>query len=154
MASGTGLFDQATCEWDLELAAELGVEDKLPPIDDAPRSGLAGDWAERWPALADVPWFPAWGDGATSNLGAGCDTRERAALMIGTSGALRVCDRAEPPAPPPALWCYRADAERILLGGSLSDGGSVVAWLRRSRSSPPRRRPSRRSPRWRPTPTG
>ncbi len=130
MASGTGLLDQASCQWDLELAEELGVEDKLPPIDDTPRSGLTGDWAERWPALADVPWFPAWGDGATSNLGAGCDTRERAALMIGTSGALRVCDRAEPPSPPPALWCYRADAQRILLGGSLSDGGSVVAWLR------------------------
>jgi gluconokinase len=136
MASGTGLMDQATCEWDRELAAELGVEDKLPPIDDAPRSGLAREWAERWPALADAPWFPAWGDGATSNLGAGCDTADRAALMIGTSGALRVCDRAEPPEPPAALWCYRADAERILLGGSLSDGGSVVAWLRRLTNLP------------------
>ena len=130
MASGTGLMLEATCEWDLELAAELGVEGKLPPIDDAPLSGLTRDWAERWPTLADVPWFPAWGDGATSNLGAGCETADRAALMIGTSGALRVCERAEPPTPPPALWCYRVDAERILLGGSLSDGGSVVAWLR------------------------
>ena len=130
MASGTGLFDQHACEWDGELAAELGVEDKLPAIDDAPREGLTGDWAERWPALANVPWFPAWGDGATSNVGAGCVTKDRAALMIGTSGALRVLDRAEPPEPPPSLWCYRADAERPLLGGSLSDGGSVVAWLR------------------------
>ena len=92
--------------------------------------------AERWPALGDVPWFPAWGDGACSNLGAGCDSRERAALMVGTSGALRVLDRAEAPEPPPALWCYRADAERILLGGSLSDGGSVVAWLRRLTNLP------------------
>ena len=130
MASGTGLFDQHACEWDRELAAHLGVEDKLPAIDDSPRQGLTGDWAERWPALADVPWFPAWGDGATSNVGAGCVTKDRAALMIGTSGALRVLDRAEPPEPPPSLWCYRADAERPLLGGSLSDGGSVVAWLR------------------------
>jgi len=56
--------------------------------------------------------------------------------MVGTSGALRVLDRAEAPEPPPALWCYRADAERILLGGSLSDGGSVVAWLRRLTNLP------------------
>ena len=131
MASGTGLLDQRACAWDRELAAELGVEAALPPIDDAPRSGLAGEWAGRWPALRDVPWFPAWGDGATSNLGAGCQTADRAALMIGTSGALRILERAEPPEPPPALWCYRLDAGRILLGGSLSDGGSVVAWLRR-----------------------
>jgi gluconokinase len=128
MASGTGLLDQSACDWDRELAAELGVDGALPAIDDEPRSGLDGD---RWPALRDVPWFPAWGDGACSNLGAGCDTRERAALMVGTSGALRVLERAEAPSPPPALWCYRADAQRILLGGSLSDGGSVVAWLRR-----------------------
>ena len=131
MASGTGLLNQATCDWDRELATELGVEDALPEIDDAPRAGLAGEWAERWPGLRDVPWFPAWGDGACSNLGAGCDTPERAALMVGTSGAIRVLERAEAPEPPPSLWCYRADAERILLGGSLSDGGSVVAWLRR-----------------------
>jgi gluconokinase len=137
MASGTGMMLQATCEWDRELAAELGVEDKLPPIDDTSCDGLAPEWAERWPSLADVPWFPAWGDGATSNLGVGCVTKERAALMIGTSGALRVCERAEPPAPPPTLWCYRADAERILLGGSLSDGGSVVAWLQRMTTLPP-----------------
>ena len=154
MASGTGLFDQHACEWDAELAAELGVEDKLPPVDDSPREGLTGDWAERWPALAKVPWFPAWGDGATSNVGAGCVTKDRAALMIGTSGALRVLDRADPPEPPPSLWCYRADAERPLLGGSLSDGGSVVAWLRRLTQLPEPGRPSGRSRRWRPTATG
>ena len=59
-----GCSTRRACAWDRELAAELGVEDTLPPIDDAPRAGLAGEWAERWPALRDVPWFPAWGDGA------------------------------------------------------------------------------------------
>jgi len=131
MASGTGLLDLGRRAWDPELAARLEVAGALPRIDDCPRAGLTAEWAERWPALRDVPWFPAWGDGACSNLGAGCDTAQRAALMVGTSGALRVLDRAEPPTPPPSLWCYRVDAERILLGGSLSDGGSVVAWLRR-----------------------
>ena len=38
MASGTGLLDQRTCRWDAELAR--GIEDRLPPIDDTPRSGL------------------------------------------------------------------------------------------------------------------
>ena len=130
MASGTGLMVQETCEWDEELADALGVAGKLAPIDDAPRTGLAREWAERWPSLAEVPWFPVWGDGATSNLGVGCDTDESAALMVGTSGALRVLERAPAPTPPAQLWCYRLDAERIVLGGSLSDGGSVVAWLR------------------------
>ena len=29
------------------------------------------------------------------------------------------------------LWRYRADAQRVVIGGSLSDGGSVFAWLKR-----------------------
>ena len=71
MASGTGLLDQRTCDvGPRSWPPSSGVEDTLPPIDDAPRSGLGREWAERWPALRDVPWFPAWGDGACSNLGA------------------------------------------------------------------------------------
>jgi len=130
MASGTGLLDQRTCEWDEELTR--GIEDALPPIDDTPRSGLRPEWAERWPGLREVPWFPAWGDGACSNLGSGCGTLERAALMVGTSGALRVLWRSEDvPEIPRGLWRYRADAQRVVIGGSLSDGGSVFAWLDR-----------------------
>jgi gluconokinase len=130
MASGTGLLDQRSCRWDAELAR--GIEDRLAPIDDAPRSGLEPEWAKRWPALPDVPWFPAWGDGACSNLGSGCGGPDRAALMVGTSGALRVLWRTEEvPELPRGLWRYRADAHRVVIGGSLSDGGSVVAWLRR-----------------------
>jgi gluconokinase len=130
MASGTGLLDQRTCRWDEELTR--GIEARLPPIDDTPRSGLEPEWGERWPALRDVPWFPAWGDGACSNLGSGCGTLDRAALMVGTSGALRVLWRTEEvPQITRGLWRYRADAQRVVVGGSLSDGGSVVAWLRR-----------------------
>jgi gluconokinase len=130
MASGTGMLDQRTCTWDEELTR--GVEERLPPIDDSPRSGLTSEWAERWPGLREVPWFPAWGDGACSNLGSGCGTLERAALMVGTSGALRVLWRTEEvPEVTRGLWRYRADAQRVVVGGSLSDGGSVFAWLKR-----------------------
>ena len=31
---------------------------------------------------------------------------------------------------PPGLFCYRVDRKRILLGGALTDGGSVVEWAR------------------------
>jgi gluconokinase len=131
MASATGLLDQHQCRWDSELASAVGAAGSLPEIDDAPLQGLTGDWAQRWPALRDVPWFQAAGDGACSNVGTGCVTHDRAALMVGTSGALRVMWAADDVAIPPGLWCYRADARRVLMGGALSDGGSVVAWLRR-----------------------
>ena len=154
MASGTGLFDQHACEWDRELAAELGVEGKLPAIDDSPR-GLTGDWAERWPALGERPVVPG--------LGRRRDLERRRRLRH--EGPRRADDRHERRAagarplraaePPPSLWCYRADAERPLLGRQplgRRQRRRLAARPHPARRS--RRRPSGRSRRWRPTATG
>jgi gluconokinase len=70
------------------------------------------------------------GDGACSNLGSGCLGPEKAALMVGTSGALRVVSADPHPVAPEGLWCYRVDARRALVGGALSNGGNLFAWLR------------------------
>ena len=140
MASGTGLFDQWAQRWDpgiLEVLG-LGVEHLGPVVDlGQPFRGLRPEFAGRWPALARVPWLPALGDGACSNVGAGCTTAERAALMVGTSGAMRVCFVADAVAIPDGLWCYRVDGRRLLLGGSLSNGGSLYAWLTETLDLPP-----------------
>jgi gluconokinase len=137
MASATGLFDQNQMGWDAEVLEALPIEEsQLSPISDEPVRGLRGGWTKRWPALTDVPWFPAAGDGACSNVGCGCTTRDRLALMVGTSGAMRVLWRANSVEIPPGLWCYRADAERFVMGGALSDGGNLVAWLRRTTRLP------------------
>ena len=32
--------------------------------------------------------------------------------------------------PPPGLFCYRIHSDLLLLGGALSDGGSVIEWIR------------------------
>jgi gluconokinase len=131
MASGTGLLDQHRRTWDAEVLDALPVEvGQLSPISDEPASGLAGEWAARWPRLAEIPWFPAAGDGACSNVGCGCTDGGRLALMVGTSGAMRVLWAAEEAEIPPGLWCYRADGRRFLMGGALSDGGNLIAWLR------------------------
>jgi gluconokinase len=132
MASGTGLFDQRACGWDREALAAAGLdEDRLFPLCDRDhgRRGLRPPWARRWPALADVPWFPAVGDGAASNVGSDCTDASRIALNVGTSAALRlVADAAL--ATPRGLWSYRIDARRPLVGGATSEGGNVYAWLR------------------------
>ena len=130
MASATGLLDQNRKTYDEEILEALPIDDgRLSPISDEPLRGLAGKWAERWPRLRDVPWFPAYGDGACSNVGAGCANRDRLALMVGTSGAMRVLWKAESVEIPEGLWCYRSDPERFVMGGALSDGGNLIAWL-------------------------
>jgi gluconokinase len=140
MASGTGLFDQWARRWDPGILETLGLgaEHLGTLVDlDQPFRGLRAEFAARWPALARTPWMPALGDGACSNVGAGCTTADRAALMIGTSGAMRVCFAADAVSIPDGLWCYRVDGRRLLVGGSLSNGGSLYAWLTGTLALPP-----------------
>ena len=116
MASTSGLLDLTTLAWDEELLATLGVDrDRLPEIDDV----------QLWP------------DAACSNAGAGCTTRDRAALMVGTSGALRVLYESEQPQPRPGLFLYLADEHRVVEGGALSDGGNLHDWLERTLADAP-----------------
>lgn len=111
MASTSGLLDLTTLDWDEELLTTLGID------------------RERLPRISDVPLWP---DAACSNAGAGCMTRDRAALMVGTSGAFRVLYESERPQPKPGLFLYLADGRRIVEGGALSDGGNLYAWLERT----------------------
>ena len=86
----------------------------------------------RLPRLSAEPsdgWYPALADAACSNLGAGCVGTARAALNVGTSGALRILYETERPQPRPGLFLYRLDERRVVEGGALSDGGNLHAWL-------------------------
>jgi gluconokinase len=67
---------------------------------------------------------------AASNLGSGCTAAGRAALNLGTSAALRVAAGPEGAAPPFGLFRYRIDARRALVGGAVSAGAGLLAWLR------------------------
>jgi gluconokinase len=134
MASGTGIFNIRKCDWDIKLAEYLGInEDNLPEITgvDLDTVRLTEGFAKRWPRLKNAKWFPAIGDGAANNIGAGCVMKNKAALMIGTSGAMRVGFRGDVPDKiPPGLWCYRIDRTRVIMGGALSDGGGLYRWLK------------------------
>ena len=114
MASATGLFDLRSRAWDEELLTTLGVDpERLPEISDEAVDG----------------WYPALLDGACSNLGIGCVTRERAALMVGTSGAFRTVYETAQVHARTGLFTHWVDDRRAVEGGSLSDGGSLMHWL-------------------------
>jgi gluconokinase len=121
IASATGLVDLTTRAWDEELLAVLGLDaERLPEISDAPIDG----------------WYPALHDGACSNLGADCVTRERAALMVGTSGAMRTVYETATPEPRDGLFLHWVDDTRVVEGGSLSDGGNLYAWMEQTFREP------------------
>ena len=134
IASWTGMLDRHQLRWDGELLRLAGLDEtSLPPLADYAdaMTGLARPFAARWPALRDVPFFLAVGDGASANVGSGCVSPDTVALTIGTSGAIRVLTPEASPEVPPGLWAYRL-SEATLLGGALSDGGSVVQWATRT----------------------
>lgn len=112
MASATGLFNQRTCDWDREFIREIGVPEETLPRISSDRTRIVV------------------GDGAANNIGGGCSTKDRIALMVGTSGAMRVVYTGEPPSKlPSSLWSYRVSEQRVVVGGALSDGGGLVQWL-------------------------
>lgn len=140
-AGWTGLLNRHRLTWDQELIKRIGVsKTTLPPTVDYAKfaAGLAQPWASQWPELAQTPFFLAVGDGAGANLGSGCSDNRRIALTIGTTGAMRVVipvdspshlDASLPPHTPHGLWSYPIDTRRWLIGGSLTDGGSLYTWL-------------------------
>jgi gluconokinase len=135
-AGWTGLLNRSTDSWDEALLGWLPIGlENLPPLYDYAQGicGLSQAYVDRWPALAEVPFFLAVGDGAAANIGTNCTNSKRLALTIGTSGATRVVVHVEDHDTidvPPGLWVYPVDRHRRLLGGSLTDGGSLYSWLR------------------------
>jgi len=137
MASGTGLFDIARLTWHDGAMSAAGVDSASMPtlIDrDDPLPPLLPGFAGRWPTLASLPWYPAIGDGAAANIGAGCVGRGRIAVTVGTSAAMRMIVEhapvsAQPEELPERIWCYLLDRTHKVLGGALSNGGNVTEWL-------------------------
>ncbi len=132
MASGSGMFETQKLRWDDDIlhashvdAGQLGT---LVDFDHR-EVGMIREFRRELKAFPDLPWFPAMGDGACSNIGSGCGDETRFALNLGTSGAMRaVCPKRLGPVPE-GLFCYVVDAKRLLLGGAISNCGNLRRWL-------------------------
>ncbi|HWI66561.1 MAG TPA: gluconokinase [Symbiobacteriaceae bacterium] len=129
LATGTGLLNCHTLNWDADALAMAGVRrdqlsDVVPNMETFPllpgRIGL----------LAGTPVVAGAGDGVLSSLGCGAIHPNVVAAMVGTSGAVRACV-PQPVADPKArVFCYYLDKNRWILGGSLNNGGIAMQWAR------------------------
>lgn len=115
MASGTGLYNFTTADWDGELMELTGLTSaQLNPLRDQVES-----------------FFPAIGDGAASNLGSGAARPGLVAINVGTSAAVRAMPVAHTPLPF-GLFRFAVDQHRPLLGGAVSNAGNLRAWCVRA----------------------
>lgn len=136
MASGTGLFNPSTLQWDADLLRRCRISlQTLHPLTEGPLL-LSARFQRKFPGLRDALWFPAIGDGAAGNLGSGATKTDLAALNCGTSAAIRVMRRVRRARAPFGLFCYRVDAERVVIGGAVSNAGNLRAWCVRELNLP------------------
>ena len=139
MVSGSGLWDQNKSDYDPETLAALPIRREHladPATLDRSEDQLLPEYRSLWPRFAQARWFSALGDGACNNLGSGCVSPDRAALMVGTTGAMRVVSDTPLEKVSPGLWRYRVDKSRFVTGGALSNGGDVYAWMKRNLALP------------------
>lgn len=135
IASWSGLLSRSSLDWYTILLSELRLEEiGLPPLADYGDcvQGLLPDYAGRWPALREVPFCLAVGDGAAATIGCGCTDSSRIALTLGTTAALRVVSDDILPSVPEGLWSYLIDARNHLIGGATSEGGNLYEWARQT----------------------
>jgi gluconokinase len=133
MASWSGMLNREKLEWDEEWLKVLGLSASLfPPLADFTQAqmGLNETYAKRWPALANVPFYLAVGDGAAAQVGSDAIEAGTATLTIGTTAAIRKVSTDALPPVPAGCWSYRIDKEHHLLGGALSEGGNIFAWAK------------------------
>ena len=109
MASGTGLVNLRTGDWDEWLLRLLKIKrEMLGTISDQPVKATAHTFLRSCAELKDAVWFPAIGDGAASNLGSGAVGPGVAALNVGTSAALRMIVPRVPARSSTGLFCHRS----------------------------------------------
>jgi gluconokinase len=129
-ASGTGMLDLATRDWNPEALELIGVRaEQLPPVRPTSDSiALTDALAAELGLPRGLPVVLGAGDGPLGNLGVGALEPGVVGLSIGTSGAVRmITDRPYVDAGG-RLFCYALTDDAWVIGGAISNGGIVVRW--------------------------
>lgn len=132
MASGTGLFNLYTLDYDADVLEMTGVDRaQLPRI--APTtdkvSGLSRSMAERLGLMPDTPFVLGAQDGVLANLGIGAMEEGVFAVTIGTSSAVRTATGKPVLDPDGRLFCYALTPEDWIVGGPSNNGAVAVRWM-------------------------
>ncbi|MFA5509038.1 MAG: FGGY-family carbohydrate kinase [Vulcanimicrobiota bacterium] len=127
IASSTGLWNHQLQEWDQALLQRLDLHpERLPQVS---VERIVADWNGR---LLHV----GAGDGPLANLGMGAVTAGRVALSVGTSGAIRQMETDGNSPFQTSLFRYALDHQHWVRGGAISNGTSILDWLRLQQDIP------------------
>lgn len=123
MASGTGMLNLQSLQWDAEVLRDLGiVEEQLSTI--VPTTFFTQSLDGQHTLVIGA------GDGPLASLGTGAIDEGKIALTIGTSGALRLPVRGPKVDPEMRTQCYHLLDDQYLSLGAVNNGAVVLQWLK------------------------
>jgi len=131
LASGTGLLNARTAQWDAEVIDRLGLGDvTLPPLEPSTATApLTAAGAAALGLRAGIPVLTPGPDGGLSQVGDLATEPGEMTFSMGTSGALRIATRHPSPSPSLGTWSYRSPVGP-LSGAATSGCGNCVDWAR------------------------
>ena len=137
MASGSGLLNIHSKQFDSEILAELGVEEsqlgRLISYKDTFPLSKEGAWLlgieEGIPVISTGP------DGGLNQIGASALDEGVMTLSVGTSGALRLTTQKPIIPEEPSTWCYLSP-KTWLSGAATSGCCNCVDWVKKRMFSP------------------
>lgn len=125
MASGTGLMNIHTLHWDETILNYLNIkENQLSKI--APATHKSKGTKDGF------LYILGGGDGPLANLGTGSMEKNRIALSIGTSGAVRIPIEQPHIDPKMRTQCYHLIDNQYLKLGAVNNGAIILQWLKES----------------------
>jgi len=131
-ASGTGIWNMGTLDWDEDLLADIGFDSELfsevvEPISET--GGLSRESALKMGLMAGIPGIIGAADGPLAHLGSvGLDDTGMS-LTVGTSAALRKIEPKPTVNIETCMWCYYLMDGLWITGGVIQDAGNVFKWL-------------------------
>lgn len=132
VASSTGLFNIHQLKWDAVSLKFCGIdESQLSEL--VPTLFTRKDANEKFlkaTGLAnDTVFCIGASDGCLANVGSGITSKEKAAITIGTSGAVRINSPKPIAHYDSMIFNYILDKKTFVCGGPSNNGGNVVQWL-------------------------
>ena len=135
MASGTGMFNIHTLEWDNKALGILGISEEnfSEPVSGEKCFAFTNDELRENLGLAkEIQVVLAGGDGPLANIGSGAYNEGCINVDLGTSGAARVITHKSLIDSRQSMWTYAVTENSWVYGGILSNAGNGYSWLIRN----------------------
>jgi len=132
VASATGIFNIHKFQWDKTAMEFCGIdESRLPQLVATTflQSSASKDFLSQTGLQEAIRFCIGGSDGCMANVGSDITNKHKAAITIGTSGAVRINSPAPIADYDTMIFNYVLDKKTFICGGPANNGGNVFQWL-------------------------